>query len=523
MLRRYSGLVGCVLLLEFASDVLSFQTISSGFPQLHRKLGLAANSASRNDRSCLPFAAPLETRLHRRFVLSSKQSAYDLNDGGKKGGGSQTALARLAQKVVRLYHALVGFLFAKLRWLSTVNPAMIAAVLFMGMIFFGQVSKGSSQRASSPPVQEVSYSRFLDSVKQGDVKNAYLGSSSVTFVLNDDTQMVTRIPRAPPDLVGYLHSQSVDFSQLKPGAGQLLVPYIGLIVYLGVVGYFGWQMFGKSMGGKVGKRVRSNQIDSSLSFEDVAGIDQAKEQVMQLVDIMQNPSRYRRLGARQPKGLLLVGPPGTGKTLLARVIAARLKLPFFFASGSDFVEMFVGRGAARVRELFSRAEKAAPCVIFLDELDALGKSRGSGMQIVRNDEGEQTLNQLLACMDGIDTQGNGIVIIAATNRYDILDEALTRPGRFDRVVRVPLPDKEGRERVLRVHAKSTRMAPSVNLGRIAEITENFSPAELSSIVNEAAIMAATKNADAVTQADLEEVLRSYKSSRGKAGLFGLGK
>ncbi|EKX43020.1 hypothetical protein GUITHDRAFT_95521 [Guillardia theta CCMP2712] len=244
---------------------------------------------------------------------------------------------------------------------------------------------------------------------------------------------------------------------------------------------------------------------------------------MQLVDIMQNPSRYRRLGARQPKGLLLVGPPGTGKTLLARVIAARLKLPFFFASGSDFVEMFVGRGAARVRELFARAEKAAPCVIFLDELDALGKSRGSGMQIVRNDEGEQTLNQLLACMDGIDTQGNGIVIIAATNRYDILDDALTRPGRFDRVVRVPLPDKEGREKVLRVHAKTTRLSSSVNLARIAENTEGFSPAELSSIINEAAIMAATKNAESVTQADLEEALRSYKVSRGKAGLFGLGK
>lgn len=240
---------------------------------------------------------------------------------------------------------------------------------------------------------------------------------------------------------------------------------------------------------------------------------------MGLVDIMRNPSKYRRLGARQPTGLLLVGPPGTGKTLLARVVGVELGLPFYYASGSDFVELFVGRGAARVRELFQRAEKTSPCVIFIDELDALGKSRGNGMQLVRNDEGEQTLNQLLACMDGIDSKGNGIVVIGATNRYDVLDEALTRPGRFDRVVRVPLPDRDGREKVLRIHARQTVCAADVDYARIADLTTGFSPAELAAIVNEAIISATTRNGQEVTQADFEQVLNNYKSSRGKTSVF----
>jgi len=191
---------------------------------------------------------------------------------------------------------------------------------------------------------------------------------------------------------------------------------VGLLVYLAVVGYFGWQMLGKGTTGKVGRKANAMQLDKTLSFDDIAGIDAAKTQVANLVDVMRNPTKYRRLGARQPTGLLLVGPPGTGKTLLARVVGVELGLPFYFASGSDFVELFVGRGAARIRELFQRAQKNTPCIIFIDELDALGKSRGNGMQLVRNDEGEQTLNQLLACMDGIDSKDNGIVVVGATNR-----------------------------------------------------------------------------------------------------------
>jgi len=301
----------------------------------------------------------------------------------------------------------------------------------------------------------------------------------------------------------------------------MILPYAGLLIYLGVVAYFGWQMLGKGGGvsGKVGRRANTAELDKTLSFDDIAGIDQAKSQVVGLVDIMRNPSKYRRLGARQPTGLLLVGPPGTGKTLLARVVGVELGLPFYYASGSDFVELFVGRGAARVRELFQRAEKTSPCVIFIDELDALGKSRGNGMQLVRNDEGEQTLNQLLACMDGIDSKGNGIVVIGATNRYDVLDEALTRPGRFDRVVRVPLPDRDGREKVLRIHARQTVCAADVDYARIADLTTGFSPAELAAIVNEAIISATTRNGQEVTQADFEQVLNNYKSSRGKTSVF----
>jgi len=200
-------------------------------------------------------------------------------------------------------------------------------------------------------------------------------------------------------------------------------------------------------------------------------------------------------------------------------VGVELGLPFYYASGSDFVELFVGRGAARIRELFERAVKTAPCIIFVDELDALGKSRGNGMQLVRNDEGEQTLNQLLACMDGIDSKDNGIVVVGATNRYDVLDDALTRPGRFDRVVRVPLPDRTGREKVLRVHARQTAVSSDIDFGRIADLTVGFSPAELAAIVNEAIIKATTRNAATVAQADFEAVLTNYKMSRGKSSVF----
>lgn len=269
---------------------------------------------------------------------------------------------------------------------------------------------------------------------------------------------------------------------------------------------------------QVGKRADPQLLDRSLTFDDVAGIDEAKGLVMQVVDVMKNPSRYTRLGARAPTGVLLCGPPGTGKTLLARVIAGQMNLPFFYASGSDFVEMFVGRGAARIRELFARAAKSSPAVIFLDELDAVGKSRTGGM-LSRNDEGEQTLNQLLASLDGIDTKGSGIVIIGATNRYDVLDPALTRPGRFDRVVNVELPNKAGREAVLKVHCRQTLVGGDVNLAAVAEATEGFSPAELSAIVNEAIINAASRNANQVNQNDFDKVLQVYKTSRGIGGIF----
>ena len=327
---------------------------------------------------------------------------------GRGGGGDDKKGGGLAQKVlakvVRIYYAVLNFLFARLRWLATVNPSLIALTLIVGTI---AVSKIDRARKGPPPPRpaEIGYSTFLDKVKHGQVAEVKLGHSIVHMRLKDDTALVTRIPRtAPPELIGALHNKGVTFAQTRPGPGQMVLPYAGLLIYLGVVAYFGWQMLGKNVSGKVGRRAQTAQLDKSLSFDDIAGIDDAKQQVLNLVDIMKNPGRYSRLGARQPTGLLLVGPPGTGKTLLARVVGVELGLPFYYASGSDFVELFVGRGAARIRELFERAYKTAPCVIFVDEMDALGKSRSNGMQLVRNDEGEQTLNQLLACMDVIDSK-----------------------------------------------------------------------------------------------------------------------
>uniref|UniRef100_A0A6T8M5Q0 AAA+ ATPase domain-containing protein n=1 Tax=Hemiselmis andersenii TaxID=464988 RepID=A0A6T8M5Q0_HEMAN len=369
-------------------------------------------------------------------------------------------------------------------------------------------------------VQEVAYSKFLDTVNKGDVEDCALKPTSVTFKLKSRPgYLVTRIPRAPTELVSHLQNKGVPFRSAKPTAGSLIVPYMGLLIYLGFVGFLGWQMMGRGASGKVGKRADPRHLDTSISFDDIAGIDEAKNMVIQVVDVMKNPSRYNRLGARAPSGVLLCGPPGTGKTLLARVVAAQMKLPFFYASGSDFVEMFVGRGAARIRELFARATKASPSLVFLDELDAVGKTR-TGSMLARNDEGEQTLNQLLACLDGIDTKQSGVVIIGATNRYDVLDPALTRPGRFDRVVNVELPDRVGREAVLKVHCRATTLSGDVDLGLVAEGTEGFSPAELASIVNEAIIMAVARNAGSVGMADFMQTLQTYRASRGIGGLFG---
>lgn len=240
---------------------------------------------------------------------------------------------------------------------------------------------------------------------------------------------------------------------------------------------------------------------------------------MEVVDIMKNPERYARVGARVPSGVLLCGPPGTGKTLLARVIASEAKLPFFFCSGSDFVEMYVGRGAARVRELFDRARKQAPSMIFIDELDALGKARGRGY--ASHDEGEQTLNQLLACMDGIDSKGGkGVVCVAATNRLDVLDDALCRPGRFDRVIHVGKPNCKGREAVLKVHTRTMPLGPDVDLAVMAQKSEGMSPAELSAICNEAAISAARAQRANITATDFYCAINQYLTSRTTGGGVG---
>ena len=259
---------------------------------------------------------------------------------------------------------------------------------------------------------------------------------------------------------------------------------------------------GGAMGFGRSKAKMMNELKGKVTFNDVAGIEEAKEEVEEIVEFLKDPKKFSRLGGKIPRGALLVGPPGTGKTLLARAIAGEAGVPFFTISGSDFVEMFVGVGASRVRDMFEQGKKNAPCIIFIDEIDAVGRSRGAGLG-GGNDEREQTLNQLLVEMDGFDTN-EGVIIIAATNRPDVLDPALLRPGRFDRQVVVANPDIIGREKILKVHVKKIKMAPDVNLRTIARGTPGFSGADLANIVNEAALLAARKNKRIVTLNEFEE-------------------
>lgn len=307
--------------------------------------------------------------------------------------------------------------------------------------------------------------------------------------------------RAPSDVIWFLHKHGVEFSAAPTSAAAGILPLLFPLLWLGAI----WNMMRRQMGGQqnVSKRASSRQLSADgLSFEDVAGIDAAKREVQEVVSMLKSPERYAAAGARLPAGVLMVGPPGTGKTLLARVMAAQAGVPFFYCSGSDFVELFVGRGAARMRALFKDAAEVAPCIIFVDELDALGKQRS--MRIASsNDEVEQTLNQMLACMDGLGGESKNVVVIGATNRYDILDPALTRPGRFDRLVRIDLPDEAGRLSTLRVHTRGLTLAPDVSLQRIAAATPTFSGAELAALTNEAAIRSVRRSVEKVMAADAE--------------------
>ena len=286
----------------------------------------------------------------------------------------------------------------------------------------------------------------------------------------------------------------------------LLIQFVPVLVFFGVIYFLFRQqirMAGKSAFSFGKSKARMMTRDrNKVTFKDVAGIDEAKEELSEIVEFLKDPRRFQRLGGRIPKGVLMIGPPGTGKTLLAKAIAGEADVPFFSISGSDFVEMFVGVGASRVRDMFEQGKKNAPCLIFIDEIDAVGRSRGTGMG-GGHDEREQTLNALLVEMDGIETQ-EGVIIIAATNRKDVLDPALLRPGRFDREVRVNLPDVRGREQILHVHTRNVKLAKTVDLGIIAKGTPGYSGAELANVVNEAALLAAKRNRDDVGQAELEE-------------------
>ena len=360
----------------------------------------------------------------------------------------------------------------------------------------------------------VSYSEFLDQVRNNQIKSAVIpegaGGGEIIAVTNDDRKIRTTATVLDRGLVGDLIDHNVKFDVKPREEGSLLMTLLvswgPMLLLIGVWIYFMRQMQGGGKGGAFSfgksKARMMDENNNTVTFADVAGCDEAKEEVREVVDFLKDPQRFQKLGGRIPRGLLLVGPPGTGKTLLAKSIAGEAKVPFFSISGSDFVEMFVGVGAARVRDMFENAKKNAPCIIFIDEIDAVGRQRGAGLG-GGNDEREQTLNQMLVEMDGFETN-LGVIVVAATNRPDILDAALLRPGRFDRQVYVTLPDVKGREQILAVHMRKVPLGQDVNPNVIARGTPGMSGTDLANLCNEAALMAARRNARVVEMQDFEK-------------------
>jgi cell division protease FtsH len=356
---------------------------------------------------------------------------------------------------------------------------------------------------------KISYSEFLASVDQGNVMAVQIEGKKITGKLVNDKRFLTYAPD-DPNLVQKLIDKGVQVEakpkEESPWYITLLVSWFPMLLLIGVWIFFMRQMQGGAGGGKAFSFGRSkaklvSEDTTKVTFDDVAGVDEAKEELTEVVEFLSNPKKFTRLGGRIPKGVLLVGPPGTGKTLLSRAVAGEAGVPFFSISGSDFVEMFVGVGASRVRDLFVQGKKNAPCLIFIDELDAVGRQRGAGLG-GGHDEREQTLNQLLVEMDGFETN-EGVILIAATNRPDVLDPALLRPGRFDRQVVVPNPDLGGRKQILRVYAKKVALSDKVDLDVLARGTPGFSGADLENLVNEAALIAAKKDKEFIDMEDLE--------------------
>ncbi|HIN07387.1 MAG TPA: ATP-dependent metallopeptidase FtsH/Yme1/Tma family protein [Pelagibacteraceae bacterium] len=354
----------------------------------------------------------------------------------------------------------------------------------------------------------VPFSSFLKNVEDGRVVQVEIKGNDIEGILADGTAFKTYAPN-DPNLVEKLSSKGVNITAAPqdnqmPSLWGILLSWFPMLLLIGVWVFFMRQMQGGkgAMGFGKSKAKLLSEARGKVTFNDVAGIDEAKEEVEEIVEFLRDPRKFRRLGGKIPKGALLIGPTGTGKTLLARAIAGEASVPFFSISGSDFVEMFVGVGASRVRDMFEQGKKNAPCIIFIDEIDAVGRSRGAGLG-GGNDEREQTLNQLLVEMDGFETN-EGVILIAATNRPDVLDPALIRPGRFDRQVVVPNPDIVGREAILKIHIKKIHMGPDVKLRTIARGTPGFSGADLANLCNESALLAARKNKKVVTMEDIEE-------------------
>ena len=394
-----------------------------------------------------------------------------------------------------------------------IGYAVILAIVILSNIFlFPAVMQAS--------VKSVNYSTFLQMLESKELSTVQIEDQQIYFVDKNDNSYKTNAIAQDNNLVTRLEDAGVEFGTVYQPPTiwdsllNLLISFLPMIILLWLVNRWASKKMqemggagGNAMlfGGKSGAKQYVVDDETGIKFNDVAGEDEAKESLQEIVDFLHNPKKYEEIGAKMPKGVLLVGPPGTGKTLLARAVAGEAGVPFFSIAGSEFVEMFVGMGASKVRDLFKQAGEKAPCIVFIDEIDTIGKKRDGGSNLGGNDEREQTLNQLLTEMDGFDAT-KGVVILAATNRPESLDPALTRPGRFDRRVPVELPDLKGRESILRLHAKKVKLGPDCDFGVVARMTPGASGAELANIVNEAALCAVRHHRKAVTQFDLQEAV-----------------
>ena len=378
---------------------------------------------------------------------------------------------------------------------------LLVILLLVGVFNAFQGGSASDEAAN------LTYSEFLQSVENGEISEVKIQGRDVTGSYTNNRPFKTYMPE-DPGLIDRLSERGVRFEVVPVDGGFLsgiFIAWFPMLLLIGVWIFFMRQMQGGGRGGAMGfgksKARLLNENQTRMTFDDVAGVDEAKEEVEEIIEFLKDPHKFQRLGGKIPKGALLIGPPGTGKTLLARAIAGEADVPFFTISGSDFVEMFVGVGASRVRDMFDQAKKNAPCIIFIDEIDAVGRHRGAGLG-GGNDEREQTLNQLLVEMDGFETN-EGVILIAATNRPDVLDPALLRPGRFDRQVVVPLPDILGREKILEVHIRKVPLAADVNIRIVARGTPGFSGADLANLINEAALLAARMGKRVVSMNEFE--------------------
>lgn len=475
---------------RFASDSSIAQQNDKSYPKPPRL------NIFQKIKRFLSLAVPLLKKMVSSPVRMFKQSANKSMQSANKSGNPKFKKGSIIDIFKKV---LLSRMKSPRFWVQL--SALIASAILVR----------TSIRAYSSLVMELSYSSFMNLISKSPerISNLKVTPFQFSYLLDGQQAAFSRSVQIPPSMIDRLLASGVEFSAASPP-----INIFGLFTTLAYL-YYLFRMSKSFMGPPeegVGKRVDGRlQEYGNLSYDDIAGQEKAKQEVSEICAMLKNPEKYSNVGARLPAGVLLVGPPGTGKTLLARVTAAECNVPFLSCSGSDFVEVFVGRGPARVRQLFKQAAKNPPSIIFIDELDSIGRSR---RQSSMNSEQESTLNQLLTAMDGLDTSNNGVIVMAATNRYELLDPALLRAGRFDRIIECPLPDRIGRLAILNVHTRRLKLDPDIDLDRLARLTPGTCGADLATIVNEAAIRTARRGGTLLTVSDFDEALRSFYSTRG---------